>query len=68
MLNEELTRRALLDGQQLREIAARSFIVAGIGARPDDDISAVNELFRERGVLQDGQRVALLGQERFRAR
>ena len=60
MLNEELTRRAVLDGQQLREIAARSFIVAGIGARPDDDINAVNKAFRERGVLQDGQRVPLL--------
>ena len=60
MLNEELTRRAVLDGQQLREIAARSFIVAGIGARPDDDINAVTKAFRERGVLQDGQRVPLL--------
>ena len=60
MLSEELTRRAVLDGQQLREIAARSFIVAGIGARPDDDINAVNKAFRERGVLQDGQRVPLL--------
>jgi hypothetical protein len=60
MLNEEFTRRAVLDGQQLREIAARSFIVAGIGARPDDDINAVTKAFRERGVEQDGRHVALL--------
>jgi hypothetical protein len=59
MLNEELTRRAVLDGQELREIAARSFIVAGIGAWPDDDINAVTKAFRERGVEQDGRHVAL---------
>ena len=35
-------------------------IVAGIGERPGDDIDAVLKSFRERGVLQDGQQVALL--------
>ena len=60
MLSEDLTRRAVLDSQELREIATRSLIVAGIGARPDDDINAVTKAFRERGVLQDGQRVPLL--------
>jgi ATP-dependent exoDNAse (exonuclease V) alpha subunit len=48
------------DGQELREIAARALIVADIGERPGDDIDAVLKSFRERGVLQDGQQVALL--------
>ena len=50
----------MLDGQELREIVARALIVAGIGDRPGDDIDAVLKSFRERGVLQDGQQVALL--------
>ena len=50
----------MLDGQELREIAARALIVAGIGERPGDDIDAVIKVFRERGVVQDGQQVALL--------
>ena len=53
-------RTGLLDGQELREIAARALIVAGIGEQPGDDIDAVIKAFRERGVVQDGQQVALL--------
>jgi len=60
LLAGELGRRAVLDGQELREIAARALIVAGIGERPGDDIDAVIKAFRERGVAQDGQQVALL--------
>jgi AAA domain len=60
LLAGELSRRAVLDGQELREVAARAMIVAGIGERPGDDIDAVLKSFRERGVLQDGQQVALL--------
>ena len=60
LLEGELSRRAVLDGQELREIAARALIVAGIGERPGDDIDAVLKSFRERGVVQDGQQVALL--------
>src|SRR5271163_3863837 len=60
LLAGELSRRAVLDGQELREIAARALIVAGIGERPGDDIDAVLKSFRERGVLQDGQQVALM--------
>jgi hypothetical protein len=60
LLEGELGRRAVLDGQELREIAARALIVAGIGERPGDDIDAVIKSFRERGVAQDGQQVALL--------
>ena len=60
LLEGELGRRAVLDGQELREIAARALIVAGIGERPGDDIDAVTKSFRERGVMQDGQQVALL--------
>ena len=60
LLAGELSRRAVLDGQELREIAARALIVAGIGERPGDDIDAVIKGFRERGVVQDGEPVALL--------
>ena len=60
LLEGELGRRAVLDCQELREIAARALIVAGIGERPGDDIDAVIKGFRERGVVQDGEPVALL--------
>jgi hypothetical protein len=60
LLAGELSRRAVLDGQELREIAARALIVASIGERPGDDIDAVIKGFRERGVVQDGEPVALL--------
>ena len=60
LLEAELGRRAVLDGQELREIAARALIVTGIGDRPGDDIDAVITGFRERGVVQDGKPVALL--------
>jgi hypothetical protein len=60
LLDGELSRRAVLDGQELREIAARALIVAGIGEHPGDDIDTVIKAFREQGVVQDGQRVALL--------
>ena len=60
MLEGELSRRAVLDGQELREIAARALIVAGIGECPGDDIDAVMKSFREHGVVQDGQLVALM--------
>jgi hypothetical protein len=50
----------VLDGQELREIAAQALIATGIGERPGDDIDAVMKSFRERGVMQDGQQVALL--------
>jgi TrwC relaxase len=60
LLAGELERRAVLDGQELREIAARALIVAGIGEQPGDDIDAVIKAFRERGVVQDGRQVALM--------
>ena len=60
LLAAELSRRAVLDHQELREIAARALIDAGISERPGDDIDAVMTAFRERGVLQDGQQVALM--------
>lgn len=60
LLAAELERRAVLDGQELREAAARALIVAGIGDKPGDDIDAVLQAFREKGVMQDGRQVALL--------
>jgi hypothetical protein len=35
-------------------------IVAGIGECPGDDIDALMKSFREHGVVQDGQLVALM--------
>ncbi|MGA8761043.1 MAG: relaxase domain-containing protein [Stellaceae bacterium] len=60
LLEGELGRRAVLDGQELREIAARALIVAGISEQPGNDIDAVIKAFGERGVAQDGQQVALM--------
>jgi hypothetical protein len=60
LLEGELGRRAVVDGQELREIAARALIVSGLGDRPGDDIDAVIKGFCERGVVQDGEPVALL--------
>jgi TrwC relaxase/AAA domain len=60
MVEEEFKRRAVIDQQELRESAARSLIVTGMGKRPSDDIDTIINAFRERGVMQDGQRVKLL--------
>ena len=51
LLEGELSCRAVLDGQELREIAARALIATGIGERPGDDIDSVIKAFRERGVV-----------------
>lgn len=60
MIEDEFKRRAVLDGQELREIAARWLIVAGVGKDVGVDIDAVLDAFRERGVMQDGHQVKLL--------
>jgi len=52
LLAGEVSRRVVLDGQELREIAARALIVAGIGERPGDDIDAVLKSFRERSAAR----------------
>ena len=59
MIERELSRRATLGEGDLREIAARGLIVAGIG-NPAEDIAAVTQAFAQRGVRQDGRETALI--------
>src|SRR5262249_40540584 len=60
MVEEEFKRRAVVEQQELREMAARSLIVTGIGKRASDDVDAVVNALREDGVMEEGQRVRLL--------
>ncbi len=49
-----------LDENDLRLMATRGFIAAGgIGADPEKAVEAVMTLYRERGVMQDGQLTAI---------
>ena len=68
ILKDELARRAVLDGQDLREIAARSLIVAGIGQQPGDDIDAVVKPFASAASCRTDNGPADLGQRRLGAR
>jgi hypothetical protein len=58
LLDRELQRRARLDGQDLRVVAARSLIAAGV--EDAADISAITRAFAKRGVRQDGRDTALI--------
>ena len=61
LVEDAFKRRAKISGQELREYAARGFIAAGgIGDDPGADISAVTQMYRTRGIRQDGEMVALL--------
>ena len=51
LLSEAFQKRAVLSGDDVREIAARGLVVSGLGDRPADDIAAVTKAFRERGVM-----------------
>ena len=55
LLSEAFQKRAVLSGDDVREIAARGLIVAGLGDRPADDIAAVTKAFRDRGVKIAGE-------------
>ena len=58
VLEDELWRRAVLQGSDARVAAARGLIAAGVEGPAD--IDAVTRLYRERGVRQDGSMVGLL--------
>jgi hypothetical protein len=60
LLSEAFQTRAVLSGDDVREIAARGLVVAGLGDRPADDIAAVTRTFRERGVTIAGERTHLV--------
>ena len=55
-----MSRNAKLSEGEVREIAARSLIVAGIGSNPAADIEGVMKLLEQRGVKQDGQDTRLV--------
>ena len=55
LLSEAFQKRAVLSGDEVREIAARGLVVAGLGDRPADDIAAVTRTFREQGVTIAGE-------------
>jgi hypothetical protein len=50
LLERAFAQRAKLDGQELREIAARGLIASGIGDRPGEDIAAVLDGYRRQGI------------------
>ena len=54
LIEAAFARRAAIGGQDLREIAARGLIRGGVDD-PGRDIGAVLQLYRERGVTQQGK-------------
>ena len=64
LLERAFAQRAKLDGQELREIAARGLIASGIGEQPGEDIAAVLSGYRRQGIRQDGVQTSIsLGRE-----
>jgi phage/plasmid primase-like uncharacterized protein len=62
MVEAEFARRAVVTGADLRAVAARALIAAGISGgaeRGREDIDAVTRVMRERGILQAGKATAL---------
>lgn len=58
LLEKEWERRARLDGQDLRVVAARSLVASGVEAAAD--IGAVTRAFATRGVRQAGRDTSLI--------
>jgi hypothetical protein len=58
LLDAELQRRAVITDEDAQVIATRGMIVSGIVGRRD--IYAVTKLFRQEGVVQNGERTALI--------
>ncbi len=58
LLDKDLQRRAKVDGQDLRVVAARSLVASGI--EDAADIGAITRAFATRGVRQDGRDTSLI--------
>ncbi len=58
-LEEEFRRRAVLDGNELRRVAAQALVTAGI-KDAGLDIDAIERSFRRDGVDHEGRRVKLV--------
>ncbi|MDQ2801592.1 MAG: relaxase domain-containing protein, partial [Pseudomonadota bacterium] len=58
LLDQALQRRAKVDGQDLRVVAARSLVASGVAG--PQDIGAITRAFATRGVRQDGRDTVLV--------
>jgi hypothetical protein len=60
LLDKAMQGRSVISEGDLREIAARGMITAGLGSDPEADIRAVLKTFRERGVVVNGERTNVI--------
>ncbi len=58
LLSKQFDRRAVIDGADARIAAAKGLIAAGIGEA--NDLDALTQAFRERGVQRQGEDAALI--------
>lgn len=58
LLAKKFDRRAVLDGSDARVAAVKGLIVAGVES--PDDVNAITQAFRERGVRRRGEYAALI--------
>ena len=58
LLSRQFVRRAVIDGADARIAAAKGLIAAGIGEA--NDVDALTQAFRERGVQRQGEDAALI--------
>ena len=58
ILDKQFDRRAVIDGADARIAAAKGLIAAGIEA--PDDVTAITQGYRERGIRRQGQDAALV--------
>ncbi len=58
LLSKQFDRRAVIDGADARIAAAKGLIAAGIGEA--NDVDALTQAFRERGVQRQGEDAALI--------
>jgi hypothetical protein len=58
LLAKQFDRRAVLDGADARIAAAKGLIAAGVES--PDDVSAITQAFRERGIRRRGEDAALI--------
>jgi hypothetical protein len=67
-LEDEYRRRAVLDANEVRTVAARAFAATGGINDAGPDLDATMAAFRRDGVIHEGQRVRLVEQETVNVR
>ena len=60
MVDRLFQSKAVALGDEIRALGARSLIMAGIGDRASDDITAITRKLRRQGVRHDGKEAALV--------